>query len=74
MDEPVVESERDMLIRKSRGFQKFGYIWLFAIGAILMIRMLLDPMLLRRPSLAPNLSIGGLVFLGCSLLTFLFAN
>ena len=54
--------------------QRFGYIWLFSIGSVIMLRMLLDPMLIRRPALAPNLSIGGLVFLGCSLLTFLVVN
>ena len=38
------------------------------------IRFLIDPNLLRRPFLEPNLSIGGLVFLGCALMAFLFAN
>ena len=55
-------------------YQKFGYIWLFSTGGMLLIRLLLDPTLVRRPMLAPNLTIGGLVFLACSLLTFLFAN
>ena len=36
--------------------------------------MLIDPSLARRPLLDPNLSIGGLVFFGCSLMIFLFAN
>ncbi len=51
-----------------------GYIWLFSCGGLLLLRMLLDPLLVRRPLLEPNLSIGGLVFLGCSLLTFIFAD
>lgn len=51
-----------------------GYIWLFAVASVLLMRMLLDPLMVRRPLLDPNLSIGGLVFLGCSLLTFIFAD
>lgn len=54
--------------------QLWGYYWLFGVGAIFLIRMLLDPLLVRRPLLEPNLSIGGLVFMGCSLMIFLFAN
>lgn len=51
-----------------------GYIWLFSVGGLFLLRMMLDPLLVRRPLLEPNLSIGGLVFLGCSLLTFTFAD
>ena len=55
-------------------WQRWGYYWLFTVGAILLIRMLIDPSLTRRPLLDPNLSIGGLVFFGFSLMVFLFAN
>ena len=54
--------------------QRFGYIWLFSIGGVFLLRLLLDPLLVRRPLLEPNLSIGGLVFLACSLMAFLIAN
>ena len=54
--------------------QRTGYIWLFGIGGAFLIRLLIDPVLVRRPMLEPNLSIGGLVFLGCSLMTFSFAD
>ena len=54
--------------------QRWGYYWLFGVGVIFLIRMLLDPLLVRRPLLEPNLTIGGLVFMGCSLMIFLFAN
>ena len=65
--------ERDL---DSPGYrwQRWGYCWLFIIGGALAIRFLIDPNLLRRPFLEPNLSIGGLVFLGCALMAFLFAN
>lgn len=52
----------------------FGHIWLFSIGSIFLLRLLLDPILVRKPLLDPNLSVGGLVFLLCSLLAFSFAN
>jgi hypothetical protein len=54
--------------------QQTGYIWLFTVGGFFLIRMLLDPMMVRRPLLEPNLSVGGLTFLGISLLIFLMAN
>jgi hypothetical protein len=39
-----------------------------------MIRLLGDPMMVRRPLLEPNLSTGGMAFLGSALLLFLMAN
>ena len=51
-----------------------GYLWLFAISACWLIRLLLDPTMVRRPLLEPNLSNGGLIFLGCALFIFLMAN
>ena len=54
--------------------QRFGFYWMFGIGGLIMIRMLIDPLFERRPVLGPNLSIGGMVFVGLSLLVFLLAN
>jgi len=54
--------------------EQAGYIWLFAMSAIFMVRLLLDPMMVRRPLLEPNLLVGGMTFIGCSLLIFLMAN
>jgi hypothetical protein len=39
-----------------------------------LIRALIDPTMVRRPLLEPNLSPGGLTFIGCSLFIFLMAN
>jgi hypothetical protein len=39
-----------------------------------MLRLLLDAFMVRRPLLEPNLSAGGLTFLGISLYVFLMAN
>ncbi|MDZ7619297.1 MAG: hypothetical protein U1E05_20045 [Patescibacteria group bacterium] len=51
-----------------------GYVWLFVIGGFFLIRLLLDPVMVRRPLLEPNLSASGLTFTGASLLVFLMAN
>jgi hypothetical protein len=54
--------------------KQVGYIWLFCTAGFFLIRLLLDPLMVRRPLLEPNLSAGGLTFLGVSLLVFLMAN
>jgi hypothetical protein len=51
-----------------------GYVWLFAVGGFFVIRLILDPIMVRRPLLEPNLSASGLTFTGVSLLVFLMAN
>ncbi len=56
------------------GYEQTGYIWLFVVGGLFIVRLLLDPMMVRRPLLEPNLSVGGLTFLGSALLLFLIAN
>jgi hypothetical protein len=52
----------------------YGFAFLLTACGLLLIRMLIDPAIVRRPLLEPNLSIGGLSFLGISLLVFLMAN
>jgi hypothetical protein len=59
---------------RGQGVQFYGYVWLFGAGGLLMIRLLADPTMVRRPLLEPNLSAGGLTFIGCSLFVFLMAN
>jgi hypothetical protein len=54
--------------------QHIGYIWLFSVSGLFMLRLLLDAFMVRRPLLEPNLSVGGLSFLGTSLFVFLMAN
>ncbi len=64
-----------MLLTEAGGwYQHFGFIWLFVAGFLFLIRLLLDPTMVRRPLLEPNLSAGGLTFLGISLFLFLMAN
>ncbi|HEX3656446.1 MAG TPA: hypothetical protein VHV55_11590 [Pirellulales bacterium] len=53
---------------------QIGYIWLFGTGAFFLVRLLLDPMLVRRPLLEPNLTAGGLTFIAVSLMAFMLVN
>ncbi len=57
-----------------RWLEQFGYVWLFSVGVFFLIRLLLDPIMVRRPLLKPNLTAGGLTFTGVSLLVFLMSN
>ena len=54
--------------------ETLGYVWLFAVGALFVIRLLLDPIMVRRPLLEPNLNASGLTFTGIALMVFLTAN
>ncbi|MFM8579458.1 MAG: hypothetical protein ACKOCN_11775 [Planctomycetaceae bacterium] len=54
--------------------EQAGFIWIFAVSGLLMLRMLSDSSMVRRPLLEPNLTTGGLVFLGLSLLVYQTAN
>lgn len=60
--------------RRNRYVEWLGFVWLLVVGGVLLLRLLLDPTMVRRPLLEPNLSTGGLIFLGCSLFIFLMAN
>ncbi|MEN1679459.1 MAG: hypothetical protein AAGJ46_07680 [Planctomycetota bacterium] len=57
-----------------RSVEELGYVWLLTVNTLLLVRMLLDPAMVRRPLLEPNLTAGGTAFLCVSLLLFLFAN
>ncbi|MFY8199227.1 MAG: hypothetical protein ACOVLE_01050 [Pirellula staleyi] len=52
----------------------WGFLWLIVCAGLLVIRMLLDTTIVRRPLLDPNLSSGGMLFLGTSLLLYLMIN
>jgi hypothetical protein len=58
----------------SGSVEHVGYIWLFSVSGMFLLRLLLDALMVRRPLLEPNLSVGGLAFLGISLFLFLMAN
>jgi len=71
-EEVAVDSAGRSLL--SQRVELTGYIWLFVVASLFLARMLLDPTMVRRPLLEPNLSSGGLIFIGCSLFVFLMAN
>lgn len=62
------------LLLVSHGQEQLGYVWLFTLGGCFLVRLLLDPMMVRRPLLEPNLSAGGLTFTMVALLLFLMTN
>ena len=54
--------------------QYMGFLWLFVTEGLLLVRLLFDSAMVRRPLLEPNLNAAGLLCLGGSLLFFLMAN
>jgi hypothetical protein len=53
--------------------QFWGYLWLMGASGYFLLRCLFDLTLVRRPALGPNLSLGGLVWLGGALFVSLIA-
>ncbi len=68
----IVFSPGLLLVR--HGLEGAGYVWLFSVSLFFLVRLLLDPLMVRRPLLEPNLSASGLTFSGTALLIFLMAN
>ena len=62
------------LLLVAYGQTAWGYAWVFFIGALFLIRLLVDQILVRRPLLEPNLNASGLTFTGIALVVFLMAN
>jgi len=54
--------------------QRWGFIYLFIIESLILIRLMFDPLMVRRPLLDPNLTTGGLNFIGIWLFIFMMAN
>ena len=61
------------LLLIASGNSHTGYAWLFCVQGILVIRLLLDTIMVRRPLLEPNLSWEGLSFACFFLVFFLIA-
>jgi hypothetical protein len=61
-------------LKANTAVREIGFVWLFAVSGLFLLRMLFDSSMVRRPMLEPNLTTGGLVFLGGALLVFLLAN
>ncbi len=52
----------------------YGFGWLLAVQVLVLVRLLVDPLMVRRPLLDPNLTSGGLLFIGIWLFIFMMAN
>ena len=66
--------EKSLRGEANSSVERIGYVWLLGANALLLIRMLYDASMVRRPLLEPNMTSGGLSFLGASLMLFLAAN
>jgi len=62
------------LLLVGHGLEQLGYVWLFSVGGFFLVRLLVDPVMVRRPLLEPNLTADGLTFTGVALLVFLITN
>lgn len=51
-----------------------GYLWLFVISGLLLVRLVFDGQFVRRPRVPQNLNPAGLAFLCCSALLFQFTK
>lgn len=67
-------ADRDHILAQGEMRMYYGFIWLHALEALMLIRLLLDSTMSRRPLLEPNLTQGGLTFVACCLFIFLMAN
>ncbi len=79
--EPPAEKSREerlaelkQAIEDGKKTSFLGYAWLLVVCGLLLVRLLFDPTMVRRPLLEPNLSSGGLLFIGIALFLFLMAN
>ena len=53
---------------------QFGYVWMFGIHLLILIRLLFDTVMVRRPLLEPNLTSEGLAFACFALFAFMIAS
>lgn len=60
-----------LFVGAPRLVSSFGYVWLFAVSSIILLRLWLDPLLTRRPRLEQNLNPAGLTFLCLCAVAFL---
>lgn len=67
-------ADRDHFLAQGEMRTRYGFIWLHALGVLMLIRLLLDSTMSRRPLLEPNLTQGGLMFVAAALFIFLMAN
>ncbi len=76
VEKPPSETEITAAAAKQKGKRQIlnGFLFLLAVSLAWLVRLLLDPTMVRRPLLEPNLSMGGMLFWCCCLYLFLIAN
>jgi hypothetical protein len=62
-----------LLLIESHGANRWGYVALLGASGYFFVRCLIDLALERRPTLAPNLSLGGMIWLSVALFVSLVA-
>lgn len=76
-DESTEDVQRKVWLARrslSHAFLYSGFLSMLVVGLLFVVRLLLDQLLVRRPAIETNLSIGGLWLLVASLLIYLLAN
>ncbi|QDV40974.1 hypothetical protein Enr13x_08120 [Stieleria neptunia] len=71
LDPDQAESDAEL---SAKGLQRSGFIMLFAVEMLILIRLMIDPLMVRRPLLDPNLTVGGLYFISICLFIFMMVN
>ncbi len=72
--DPQVVPTNEEELRAGVRTELYGFVWLLSIQLLILVRLLLDSLMVRRPLLDPNLTTGGLTFLGVWLFIFMMAN
>ncbi len=72
--ESELQDQSAILGYPSQKLQSYGFLTLFVVQSLILIRLLLDPLMVRRPLLNPNLTTGGLYFISISLFVFMMGN
>ncbi|OYP35939.1 DUF2029 domain-containing protein [Rhodopirellula sp. MGV] len=60
--------------QSAKRLQRAGFIWLFLVELLILGRLMIDPVMNRRPMLDPNLTVGGSYFISISLFIFMMVN
>ena len=63
-----------LVLVEIKGQEDLGYVWLFVVTGLLLLRLFCDPLFQRRPPLEQNLNKPGLAFLGLAALVFLMTK
>ena len=71
---PVLAAINPEELMSSVEVERYGFVWLLGVQVLILFRLIVDPLMVRRPLLDPNLTTGGMLFLGAWLFIFMMAN